>query len=75
LASGPITFDRIEIVEATGGGEDEYFGGFMSGATTAPLQASLLREPTATLPLPAGLPLLLAGLGALALTRRGRSRR
>ncbi|MEM7321162.1 MAG: VPLPA-CTERM sorting domain-containing protein [Pseudomonadota bacterium] len=55
--------DRIEIIETTGTNDNEFFGGFVVG-----------RGITAV-PVPASLPLLLAGLGGLAgLARKRRYR-
>ena len=51
-------FDRVEIFDVTSTIDNEFFGGF-----------SIAKAPPAV-PLPAGLPLLLAGLGGLALLRR-----
>jgi hypothetical protein len=55
-------FDRVEVVETVGTNDNEYFGAFYTGTTPAPV------------PLPAGLPLMVAGLGALAALRRSSRR-
>lgn len=52
-------FDMLEIRETTGTNDNEFFGNFVTSSTAL-----------AAVPLPAGLPLLAAGLGALALLRR-----
>ena len=55
-------FDRVEVDETVGTDDNEYFGTFYTGATPAPI------------PLPASLPILMAGLGALALAGRASRR-
>ena len=55
-------FDRVEVDETVGTDDNEYFGTFYTGATPAPI------------PLPASLPILMAGLGALALAGRASGR-
>jgi len=55
---GDTLFDRVEIVETTGGIENEYFGAFATGTTPVPL--------------PAGLPLLAGALGLAAVMSRRR---
>ena len=52
-------FDRVEIRETVGTNDNEMFGNFVTSTTPVPL--------------PAGLPLLAAGLGAIALLRRRKS--
>lgn len=59
--SNDTAFDRIEIRETVGTHDNEMFGNFVTSTT-----------PLSPVPLPAGLPLLLAGLGGLALLRRRR---
>jgi len=54
-------FDRVEIVETVGGIDNEYFGAFATGTTPAPI------------PLPGGLPLVAASLGALVAVSRRRA--
>lgn len=59
--SSATAFDRIEIRETAGTNDNEMFGNFVTSTT-----------PMSPVPLPAGLPLLLAGLGALAIARHRR---
>lgn len=56
--SSAIAFDRVVIDDVTNTSDNEFFGGFRTGIV----------------PLPAGLPLLLAGLGCLGVTRKLRKK-
>ncbi|MEM6759055.1 MAG: VPLPA-CTERM sorting domain-containing protein [Pseudomonadota bacterium] len=56
-----VAFDRIEIRETIGTNDNEFFGNFVTSTT-----------PVSAVPLPAGLPLLLAGMGVFAVLRRRR---
>lgn len=58
--AGDMAFDTLVITETTGSYDDEYFGNFIATEATAPV------------PLPAALPLLLAGIGGLGLMVRRR---
>ena len=61
--SSQIAFDKIEIREIVGTADNEFFGNFVTSSTA-------LATP---IPLPAGLPLLLAGLGGFGLLARRKS--
>lgn len=56
-------FDRVEVRETVGTNDNEFFGNFVT--STSPVSA---------VPLPAGLPLVLAGVGMLGLARRAQRR-
>jgi hypothetical protein len=67
-ATSAQLFDTVKVIDQTNTADNEFFNGF----TLASLK-STPPPPSTVIPLPAGLPLLLAGLGALGLTRRRRA--